>query len=449
MKYERGDLLQIMDIVRRSDPEDKAPYLLHPFLPFSDLGLRVKDYQKWLIDFEQELLYRAFEPLPIDTMRSRAQLGFLSKAFNSDRHFGGEGHTRFRHTIVAYAIVDEVSEILDLPEKDRNLLKLGIILHDIAIPAGGDAIKSLDHENLDEEGVWYKTLDRKGFQFLREIAGRGVVSKLHKMINGQNGGVLDQIIDFADKLSYTAVDAEYAGELAYDPIMLFVNPGIDMAEYSKFKELLEANIDFGRVYESIRKDDATNQIYFTDTERLKAFLKIRAILFRNLYLNGENQGRDLFLRLLAGPLYSSDGVSELGPRSLRAMSDIELTNVVFNKQGEGFAQPSDFYDHLRKWKPKSILVETEEAAQRLAKELKKDANIRIIGIKKSKKFNPALDFRVFDEEAQKIVTVEAYDPDFAQEMNGLACSTQGYYVIYENVSEDSSINRLVKRVIRE
>ena len=45
-------------------------------------------------------------------------------------------------------------------------------MHDIATPALGDAAKSIDPDNLDEEKFWHEVLDEKGKEFLRKKGAR-------------------------------------------------------------------------------------------------------------------------------------------------------------------------------------------------------------------------------------------------------------------------------------
>ena len=134
----------------------------HEFLPFSDLN-------RW-ID-EDDFLFRASVAFGIwSRLNGIRALSFLSYVGPSPeiQYFTGYAHNRLSHSLAVGMTAGEIGRLNNLPQVSVNYLKASGNLHDIATPALGDATKSIDPDNLDEERFWQELLSENGERFIKE-----------------------------------------------------------------------------------------------------------------------------------------------------------------------------------------------------------------------------------------------------------------------------------------
>ncbi len=220
------------------------------FLPFSDLN-------RWVE--ENSFLDRAATALGVwGRLGQIRALSFLSYVGPSPemQYFTGYTHHRLDHSLVVAMVAGEIGRRNNLSQSNIKLLETAGLLHDIAIPALGDAIKSVDPENLDEEKFWHECLDDKGKKFLKD---EGLdIQELDRTIT--NGGVPGQILDIADRLTYTMKDLYHTVDVGNK---INVNPYLIEIRYP-----LSHHPNIGNVYKDVS----------VDQKKAWCFLQIRKVL---------------------------------------------------------------------------------------------------------------------------------------------------------------------------
>ena len=165
-------------------------------LPFSDLN-------RWIS--EDSLIKEAAGAFRIwGRLHEIRALSFLSYVGPNPekQYFIGYTHSRLDHSLVVSIAAGEIARLNNLSQTDRNTLEIAGLLHDIATPALGDATKSIDSDNLGEEKFWQELLDKKGRAFLKEREIK--IETIDEII--KNRGILGQILDIADRITYTMKD---------------------------------------------------------------------------------------------------------------------------------------------------------------------------------------------------------------------------------------------------
>lgn len=390
--------------------KEKPGERIFMFLPFSDLRGYV---------YEGEEFLEAIRSFPLERLNGIRALGFLTHISPDpkNQYFIEFNHTRFYHSLLVAKTMQTILRRNGMDDKE-NIGVAASLLHDIATPALGDAAKSVDPVNLDEEKFWRDVLDDKSWMYLRGIVADSAM--LDSII--KNEGVLGQVLDVADRIAYVCRD-----------LYTFSNdPGV--------KEILEANSDIGNIYRDVFIEDG--QIYFNDPERLRKFLLLRVIITKNLYMHPINQARDLkFAKFLSSYYSASDSdTDKLTPSILRRMTDNEALEWLAQKSGHPDAKTFPFMlfaDFIR-WQPKHI--EKFDNLARLEKrenKLKENPKIKIIGVKVSNGFNPGTAYKVKGNKGE-IVEFREFDPEGALEIEKIAESTAGVFLFYDSDKVDNT-----------
>ena len=147
-----------------------------------------------------------------------------------------------------------------------------------------------------------------------------------------NRGVLGQMLDIADKLAYTARDL-----WACEPYIQYGAKHMHQEGLQELLGLWESKPDVCSLWDSILIEG--NRVGFVDVERLETFLKIRTLMFRELYMHPHARlGEWLVARVLVKALYKQ---GELTRDQLLKMKDFELEKLL-NEKYSGryvFAKP--------------------------------------------------------------------------------------------------------------
>lgn len=395
------------------------------FLPYSNL-------RRWVS--EDSMVAKASSAFKIwGRLHEIRALSFLSYVGPEPdkEYFVGYSHNRLDHSLVVGLTAGEIGKRNNLLQNQIDTLEIAGVLHDIATPALGDAIKSIDPDNLDEEKFWYEALDDKGKQFL-ENEGLDP-QELGRIIN--NGGVLGQVLDIADRITYTMKDLH--GVIGAVGSRINIYPYLIELRYP-----LSHHPDIGNIYKDVVIDRKREIVFFADAERLGVFLLLRALMHKHLYMESTSQGRDLFVANLIKPLYAADGSKALSPRQLRQMTDRETLDVLAKHYKFPRLQGEWIYRQLTNWYPSYERCETQEEAEEKAKDLSQE--FLVMGIKECKGFDAGLSYLTLDEN-QKVVTFEDADPGMAHQIRGIEKDTRAVYVFYTEVSKDTPINELLRR----
>lgn len=204
------------------------------------------------------------------------EIGFLMPQFS---------HTRWIHSLFVGALGDAILGRNGFTKEERAPMVLAFLCHDIAMPAGGDSIKRLDKNMLDEEinfawvlrryGLDKKWKEKYGFDLKQAAAWV------------QNKGAIGKLLDFCDKLDYTSRDCFYLGDQLNGKVR---------------KYCLEKPL-FADVWEDIRFTRDHSGFAFISAERLYDFLMARALEHLELLMNPEARIMDFYLGKLVKPLW--------------------------------------------------------------------------------------------------------------------------------------------------
>lgn len=418
----------------KSPQEDRDDEEYYIFLPYSDL-------RGWV--YTGEVIFQASEAFPAGRLRNIRQLSFLT--YVSDENPITEAasdftHNRFDHTLVVARTSEQISRQNLLSEDKIREVVIASVLHDIALPALGDATKAIDPEKLNEETNWQSMLDEKGRKYLES---NGVKEEeLDAII--KNEGLQGKVLDIADKITYILKD--------FHEFTNSFGSITDKHTQELRKEILN-DPEIGNIYKEVVVDKTKNDVYFLNPKRLGVLLKIRALLFKKLYLHPVSMGRDFKFANLIEPFYTRD--EELShklitPNRLRKMGDDDLISYLTHK----YYGPNDnsymFYSDLISWFPRywekyNTLEEVTEDYE----ELRKNKYITVIGVKKCKGFNPCIDYKVLDNRGD-IVEFREYDPKKADEIESINRDLKGFYVFFGKKSkEETQRSNLLGKVAQD
>ncbi len=396
-------------------------------LPYSDLRRSIPD---------DDLIVKTLFYVPLMRLDRIRSLSFLAYVGPSPERMISMGykHTRWSHVNGVALASSEIGLLNNLPHDSIRTLKMGGLLHDGATPALGEATKFVDPENLDEEVHWRDILDENAENFMRS---QGIdVETLDDIIN--NRGMLSQILDIADRITYTTMDLE--------------NVIGDVSDKTKtdlyLMELrypLSHDPKIGNIYRDVVVDQKKKLVFFSDPKRLGVFLLLRAMMHKNLYMNPTSMGRDLFVGNLLRPLYATDGSKILSPSGLRRMTDSDVLTVLAETYKFDRENPDWLYHHLTNWYSSFEKFENLEEAEKRANELKIEPDVAVLGIRVCNGFDTATSYKVLNSFGE-IESFSDCEPEKARKIEKMSQETYGVYLFYADVSENTSINDLLRKV---
>ena len=406
-------------------------FFVHEHLPYSDFSIYVP---------EDSIYPEAFHNLPLGRLANVKQLSLLSYVGPDpdQTHFLEFNHDRFDHSLTVALIAERILRQNDIPQEQVNTVIIASLLHDIATPAYGDATKQLDMPNLHEEDFWWKTLDNNGKKYIEEKAGsKETVDDIIK-----NKGIFGKLLDIADRIVYTTKDLKGL-QVSFPSPLRNSNP--------LFLEMNLILLDFqqvGNIFKDVGIDQKKGEIFFNDPKHLEVFLRLRAHLHQHLYLHPVNQAKDLFMAKAILPLYSSHGDSLLTPEKLREMNDYDLLGILaeyygLNNSGTSFIE--DVPHLITDWHANFEKFETLEDAEKRKKELEERKDTVVVGIKESRAFDPATEYKVAVD--GQYIPFREHNPRAAREIEEIEKSTRGIFLFWADVSQDTPTNKLLKTVL--
>lgn len=410
----------------RTPPKKDKDGAFYVGLPFSEL-------REWVPEGIYTETVNAFCLSRLEQIRALSFLSFIGPE-PEKQYFLNFNHSRFHHSLVVALVMEK---ILRQNSFDQNNLTHGIVaalVHDRGTPALGDATKSLDKEALDEELHWADELPQTAEELIKKYGLKK--EEIDSIV--RNNGTLGKCLDVADRITYVLFDAFMIACSA--AIRFDTNPYIN-----ELTRLLRRGPQLGDIYQDVRIDPASSEVFFANAKRLGLFLQLRALLHQKLYLHPVSAGKDLFVANLIWPLYSPKDNSLLTPSKLRRMTDNELLEKLFDHYQPSTENHHFFYGDLVNWHPQYLKVATEEEAAAKAEELQQRGDIAVIGIKRIRGFDPATSYNVRTADG-KIVPFRQAHPRWARSIEEVAQSTKGLFVFYTDVSQDSPINDLIRRV---
>lgn len=389
----------------------------HLFLPFSDL-------QGW-VNTKDEIYqtYLAFQP-QVERLRNIQCLSFLSYINNDvdieDQSLYRFGHDRFNHTYMVAVTGATILTQNKVSKLDFKKYLAAAFLHDAATPGLGDATKFVDNKNLHEELFWQEILTEDNKEFLQNIPSN--LDEIDSII--KNKGLLGEVLDIADRITYVCQDLGN----------MFSKPRKELSKNeftNKLSKFIFLNPKIGDIYKDVQITQK-GEVYFSNPQRLHQFLWLRALLHQKFYMHPVSQGRDLIVTSFIKPCYNSENntLGQLTPKILRQMDDNQVIDYLAQKNN---LSSYNFDNLLDKWFPQFYeRFQDKESLQKRIKFLKNDSQIKIIGIKECKGFNPSTKYKVKDKEG-KIVTYHEYNPQGAKVIEKIAQKTKGLFLFYEDV----------------
>ncbi len=397
------------------------------FLPFSTLD-------GWI--YENEEIAKAYDAFNVNRLSGIGSLS-LVRYVGSDPEMAQYYdykfvQTREYHTLVVARVVEAIMRNNGFSEKEIRIGIAAAMLHDIATPALGDATKSLDSTNLDEENHWWTMLDKKGWKYLEKI---GATQEMIDHII-HNRGVVGEILDIADRITYTMIDIHSikSGATLYDQDKGYVRDRLD--------DILEEDPDIGDIFQEVEVNKETGDVYFTNPNRAGIFLAARAFMFENMYVHPLTQGRDMLLAKTLERFYSPrEGEAPLSPKKLRTATDDGL--LYFLQENLSYDRSHELYLDLYGWTPQHYeKFDSSEEANKRAQELKNNSDCVVVGVCEIKEFNPATDHKVLGEWG-RIYQFRDYYPEKAAQIEEAAERTKGFFVYYD---DSKDVNPLVARL---
>lgn len=396
------------------------------FLPYSNL-------KRWIYDTSIYEEAHGFLPLMrLHDVRTLSFLSFLGKERELFRYIEPSTHTRYDHSLVVAMVCEEILKQNCFPQDEINKGILAGLVHDIATPAHGDAIKKVDPAHLDEEAFWAEAIGQKGLDYLESygISEEG----MDQIIHGQ--GILGKVLDAADRITYTMKDIYNVYNALLPPSGEF-----DFVFFPLY-DIVSKNPYIGDVYKDINIKRSTAEVFFSDPEKLLDFLTLRAVVSKNYYYNPSSQGRDFLIKLLTQPIYSTDKNSLLNPVNLRVMSDEGLLTII--KNFYGIKEHVYMLGNLIDYHPKYEIFGAEDEAKKRAEELEKDSDLWVLGVNYCKGFSPATDTLVYYEGA--IMPIEEAMPWKTCKLQEMSDSVKGFYVFYSARGENSFVDMLLQKL---
>lgn len=272
--------------------------------------------------------------------------------------------TRYLHSLDVMAVATLIGNNLDLPESEFNTLRVAALTHDMGTPAGGDSVKLVDLAALDEDANYPALLgayDWGGLQ--REY---GIKCDLLVDAVQHNGGLIGKALDMADKIAYVGRDIHTclhhieAGAAGDEQLGL-----------RTLKRLVERHPHVCGIWDAIERDG--EQLFFTDPGRIIAFLKVRVLLFRELYYHPYSRfGEFLMSRLLVKAMYEK---GKLTKAELLQMSDWELLDKMNREYGSGHYSLQPILDTCSSSLSRCESFATREDADRFVARLREGGNL--------------------------------------------------------------------------
>ncbi len=239
-------------------------------------------------------------------------------------------HNRYFHSCNVLAVASLIGKNLDLSDEDMKALQVAAFTHDVLTPAGGDRTKALDYKIFDEDLHYLEAFEiypnrhtdssvlMNNKSVLKRLPAREI---LVEAIKGR--GVLGQILDIADKISYVGADAAmYIGGTIRFPSCL------EDLDYQEIERMVDDAVrDRSQIcapWDDVKIKDG--RVFFSSPDSLAKFLRLRALMFKNLYYNPNARSVEHVLASVTSRALYNNGV--LSRDKLLNMDDLELERVM-------------------------------------------------------------------------------------------------------------------------
>lgn len=408
--------LQIADAFERYDPWD-----IVPTVPFTGIGYIIKE------GYLTEKACRAFGLFRLCHVK---QLGYLNDPAVSECEMQtftrGFSHSRYSHSIDAAALIVLMSFNNQLSQNLIAHAQLSALAHDAMTPAGGDTVKLVCPEIFDEDANFEELLERFNWSELRKeykISQDLLVATVH----GQ--GLLGELLDISDKISYVSGDL-YAYLNRYSPQGPIAYP----EGYKEIDFLVKKLPYICSVWDCVKIID--KHAVFTNPFRLANFLKLRALLFRELYFHpGARFKEHLLASVIVKYLFSTGRITK---NKLLTIDDHGLGLIL----DQFFGQKNSFSETIGIEDPRVETFRTERQALLRESELMKMSDLAFTHIEKISNAKPATHFPVMTSKG--IMPFCEALPKLAKEIQSIAEIKFPYRLYYSGNGRHCGNKNLLK-----
>ena len=421
----------------------------HPEFPQEDVAAVDDEGNLMPGNITEKIYWATSQCVPLNRLKGVRQLSLLKAPYItpdivSQNTTNGFPHTRYDHSLLAARIAELILKNNNYPETKVNQGIVTALVHDLATPAFGDPTKTLDSEALDEERNLKKFLE---YFDISSLSSYGFdIDEAARAVSGE--GTLGQVLDIADKISYTAMDAFYFADISSE---VLETPEIDQEHsHASINSTLNRDRDWADVFQTIRITE-DGLVYFEDPEKLGTFLELRAKMHKNVYLNPEYRRWEIVYKVTAGNLYSRTPRpgKPLNANNLIFFTDHEVMNIVNRYQRNISAT-----EHPRPyWRtPLSYKITASENISEDEADLEEEGNL-VIASEEIGEFNAGSDFLTVDEEG-KIKPYSEVRPRHSSYLDTIVqAATQSviYYFPKELLekTKDSESTRILKSILEE
>jgi HD superfamily phosphohydrolase len=249
------------------------PFKVVPELPYTGFGYVIED-SGLAVDFYNHLgMHRLFGVRQLGFMHDNVHrvLGFttLTSEFT---------HSRGLHQLDVYAVMQRIIENNPCLYPERTVLLAAAISHDGRTPAGGDTTKLVNLDLFNEETNYKDYFKFPKWKFLMRKY-KIDENQLYSIIQGE--GLLGQVLDIADKIAYIARDSfMFMGRESHpyeERSPLFVEG----------RNLIKQDPYICDVWQYVKITNG--KVTVENGQKLSNYLKLRAIMFKELYNQRESR----------------------------------------------------------------------------------------------------------------------------------------------------------------
>ena len=355
-------------------------------------------------------------------------------------------HDRLGHSCTVLAVASLIGRNIGLSEKDMKALQTGAFTHDVLTPAGGDRTKAIDPKAFDEDVNYLEAFTLypgRLFPTFSSVADWKETEKqlpdkniLAEIVQGK--GFLGNILDIADKISYVGSDAAiYTGGTIRFPTC-FEDPDYQEIE-NIVKQATENQLSTCAPWSDVMKKG--EQIYFSSPERLAGFLKLRALMFRNLYYNPKSRNVEHVLASVMGrALYQNKTLTR---EQLLTMNDYELKSVLRNNLWDSEAEGFESFS-LGKIYPEITQCTSGDEAKEKFTALQKENLVLMERFYKTTSTGE----RLLTKVGKNIMPFSEACPTETEELRRIFASREGY-VLYSVPFSKLSISKKAEEMLRQ
>lgn len=374
-----------------------------------------------------EDLARAFNLFRLQYIK---QLGFLNAPSYNDYIAVRQSlsdHSRWLHSLDVTAIGTVVCSNLGIKDEMLNTARTLFLTHDALTPAGGDSVKMVDLVNLDEDDNYPELLGTKA---VRSVMKKHGIRRDLLLKGIRNQGMLGQILDYADKIAYIARDL--------DKCRHHIEAGAysDQLGMKSLLGLITRHPDACSLWDCVEIQEG--QAVFTSISRLVLFLKVRLLMFRELYYHPTARfGEFLMSRLFVRALMQR-GV--LNKKKLLDMNDSQLMMTLDREFGVKVA-----LDACSSQFSRCAEFKTLEEGEAFMQELRESGNVFAMLDDNRRNIKTGIDVLVYTKHGPQ--PLRDADPGSARELTEMATLLKLVHAHY--LSEDPTLAPHILSKLRE